>query len=178
MQEILISACLLGHAVRYDGLDNASRHPVLQRWLAEGRVQPFCPEVSGGLPTPRPAAEIEAALLGGAGGGAAVLLGERRVMTLGGDDVSAAFVQGARQGLALAQARSIRMAVLKDGSPSCGSSRIYDGSFESVRIAGAGVTAALLRQAGLEVFAETEWELAQACLERLEVQDRRPQPGP
>ncbi|MCV2351941.1 DUF523 domain-containing protein [Paucibacter sp. Y2R2-4] len=180
MQYVLVSACLLGHAVRYDGLDNASQHPVLLQWLQEGRVLPFCPEVSGGLPTPRPAAEIEAAEsalegLGAAqpalGGGEGVLKGARRVITLQGDDVSQAFVHGAQQGLALAQARGIRLAVMKDGSPSCGSTRIYDGSFASVRIPGAGVAAALQRSAGIEVFAETQWDLAKAALDRLETLD-------
>lgn len=84
LPKVLVSACLLGQPVRYDG--RASGHPdLLQRWQAEGRVVPLCPEVAGGLPTPRPPAEIP----GGQGG--EVLDGLAQVVTVSGEDVSAAF---------------------------------------------------------------------------------------
>ena len=88
MQKILVSRCLLGHRVRYDG---GAHGPFdqLQRWLDEGRVVALCPEVAGGLPTPRPPAEIR----GGQGG--AVLDGRQPVLTIDGEDVTAAFVDGA-----------------------------------------------------------------------------------
>ena len=90
MQKILVSRCLLGHHVRYDG---GAHGPLalLQRWQAEGRVVALCPEVAGGLPTPRPAAEIPS------GQGAQVLDGWLPVRTINGEDVTAAFVAGAEQ---------------------------------------------------------------------------------
>lgn len=123
VERILVSACLLGSRVRYDGGAKTSDDELLARWRAEGRLVRFCPEVEGGLPVPRPPAEIE-----GGAGGAAVLAGEARILTPEGDDVTAAFVSGARQALAVAQSRGVRVAILKEGSPSCGSLRIYDGS--------------------------------------------------
>lgn len=161
--KLLVSACLLGHAVRYDGGDKRCVDPILQRWLEESRVVPVCPELAGGLPVPRPAAEIEPA---GAGEGTLALLGRARVLEKSGVDVSAAFVAGAQQALALARAQGVRVAVLKQGSPSCGSARVHDGSFSGRLRGGQGVTAALLRQAGLRVFDETELAAADAWLRR------------
>ena len=92
MQKILVSRCLLGHRVRYDGGAHGP-FDLLERWQREGRVVALCPEVAGGLSTPRPPAEIP----GGQGG--QVLDGERPVLTVDGEDVSAAFLDGARQAL-------------------------------------------------------------------------------
>ncbi|MDZ3994808.1 hypothetical protein PspTeo4_36952 [Pseudomonas sp. Teo4] len=157
---MLVSACLLGQPVRYDG--RTSGHPdVLQRWQAEGRVVPLCPEVAGGLPTPRPPAEIP----GGQGG--EVLDGEVQVLTVSGEDVSAAFLAGARQALALVRQHGIGVAVLKSGSPSCGNRLTYDGTFSGVKVPGEGVTTALLRREGVLVFSELELEQAQQALARL-----------
>ena len=162
-EKILISACLLGERVRYDGGDKASPHPALERWAVEGRLVSVCPEVAGGLSIPRPPAEIQ-----GPGGGVAVLTGTVPVRTVHGQDVTAAFVAGARAALAAAERHGIRMAILKENSPSCGSSSIHDGSFAGVRIAGMGATTALLRAAGIEVFSETEIDAAVARLAELE----------
>lgn len=162
MQHVLVSACLLGQRVRFDGAHKQAHSDVLQRWLDQGRVVPFCPEVAGGLPVPRPAAEIARGA-----GGAQMLAGDARVLTRAGDDVSAAFVAGARQALALAQVHGIRVAVLKDGSPSCGAATIHDGTFTGTRIAGLGVTAALLREAGVQVFSELQFDEADAALAAL-----------
>lgn len=157
LPKVLVSACLLGQPVRYDG--RASGHPdLLQQWQAEGRVVPLCPEVAGGLPTPRPPAEIP----GGQGG--EVLDGAARVVTVGNEDVSAAFLAGARQALALVRQHGIRVAVLKAGSPSCGNRLTYDGSFSGVKVPGEGVTTALLRREGVLVFSELELEQAQQAL--------------
>jgi uncharacterized protein YbbK (DUF523 family) len=162
MQWVLLSACLAGQRVRYNAADISCDAPLLSRWRAEGRIIPFCPEVAGGLAVPRPAAEI-------AGGeGLHVLQGVVRVMDSSGADVSAAFISGAEQTLALAKARHIRLAVLKEGSPSCGSSLIYDGNFSGRRIAGAGVTAECLRQQGIRVFSELQLDEAEAFLLQLE----------
>ena len=159
---VLVSACLLGEAVRYDGDDRRCEHAILRRWLAEGRVVAACPEVAGGLPVPRAAAEIA-----GSHGGGGVLDGCARVVDRTGEDCTAPFVAGARQLLALAQARRIRVAVLKEGSPSCGSSRIYDGSFSARSLSGSGVACALLRRAGIEVFSEEQLAAADTCLDRI-----------
>ncbi|WP_287496659.1 DUF523 domain-containing protein [Pandoraea sp. CB10b_02] len=154
---ILVSGCLLGQPVRYDGRHAActSDAAILERWRAADLIVPICPEVAGGLPTPRAPAEIS-----GASSGEAVWRSLARVTDSTGADVSAAFLEGAQRALALAQVHRIRIAVLKEGSPSCGSSTIYDGSFRARKIAGEGVTAAWLRRHGIEVF--SEHALAQA----------------
>ncbi|WP_285419107.1 DUF523 domain-containing protein [Pseudomonas sp. efr-133-TYG-5] len=161
MQKILVSRCLLGHRVRYDG-GASGPFAVLERWIAEGRVVPLCPEVAGGLPTPRAAAEIPG------GQGAAVLDGLASVITTEGEDVSAQFLDGARQALALVQKHSIRLAVLKANSPSCGNLLTYDGTFSGVKVSGEGVTAALLRRHGVQVFSELELPEAAMALTQLD----------
>lgn len=161
MIRVLVSACLLGEKVRYNASDAAASSPVLARWLAAGRVVPFCPEVAGGLGVPRPAAEIRGQ------GGASVLDGTGRVVTGAGVDVTASFVEGASQALHRALLEDVRVAVLKDGSPSCGSSHVYDGSFTGTRIAGQGVTATLLERRGIRVFSERQFEEAAAYVEHL-----------
>ena len=139
---VLVSACLLGRTCRYDGRHNRDR--VLEDELAQRgeRALAFCPEEHGGLPTPRPPAWIEAQ------GAAAVLDGEARVLTESGRDVSAEFLAGARGALAACKEHGARRAYLKERSPSCGVSCTHvDGRATS----GPGVTAALLRRAGIEV---------------------------
>ncbi len=148
MERILVSACLLGRPVRYDGTGRLSDDPLFARWRQEGRLVAFCPEVGGGLPVPRPAAEI----CGGSGGD--VLDGRARVMTRAGDDVTEYFLDGARQALDRARSCGVRVAILKEGSPSCGSLRIHDGSFGGTKVPGSGVTTALLERHGIAVFAE------------------------
>jgi uncharacterized protein YbbK (DUF523 family) len=164
MQRVIVSSCLLGRPVRYAGDSAACDHPALVRWTADGRVIAFCPEVAGGLPAPRPPAEIEA----GAGGGVAVLTGGALVLDIRGRDVTAQFVDGARQAVVLARAEGVRIAVLKDGSPSCGSGYIYDGSFVGIKVPSLGITAAALQEAGVRVFSEHTIGEAAAYLERLE----------
>ncbi len=161
MHRILVSRCLLGHRVRYDGGAHGP-FDLLQRWQDEGRIVALCPEVAGGLPTPRPPAEI-------AGGqGAQVLDGAVRVLTDAGADVSAAFVAGAETALQLVRQHDLRIAVLKARSPSCGNLHNYDGSFSGRLVDGEGVTAALLRRHGVRVFNESQLLEAAAELARLE----------
>jgi uncharacterized protein YbbK (DUF523 family) len=159
MQHVLVSSCLLGAPVRYNGEHKRSDSAILARWVAEGRVVAVCPEMAGGLPVPRPAAEIASGA-----SGAAVLAGKAKVIDVRGNDLSAAFVAGARDTLLQAQALGIRVAVLKEGSPSCGSGYIYDGSFSGSKLNGHGVTAALLQSAGLRVFSEAQLAEAEAFL--------------
>jgi uncharacterized protein YbbK (DUF523 family) len=108
--------------------------------------------VAGGLPTPRPPAEIEAAQAGL--DGSAVLAGETRVLSSEGVDLTANFLDGARIALAVAQSLGIQQAILKSTSPSCGVGQIHEGRFEGLLVPGDGVTAALLKGAGIEVTTE------------------------
>lgn len=162
MERILVSACLLGRRVRYDGGAKTSADERLAEWRREGRLVAFCPEVQGGLPVPRPAAEIE-----GGAGGEAVLDGRARVLATDGSDVTAEFLAGARAALEAARKAGARLAVLKEGSPSCGVLTVYDGSFTGRRVAGRGVTTALLERHGIRVFDENHLDEAAACLAAL-----------
>lgn len=150
MKRVLVSACLLGERVRYDGKDKGVQHPVLARWLAEGRVVKVCPEVEGGLPVPRPPAEQQP---------------DGRIRTQAGDDVTDAFSRGASAALELVRMHGITVAVLKEGSPSCGSGFVYDGSFSRTHVEGGeGTTTRALRSAGVQVFSETQWDEAAQAL--------------
>lgn len=143
---ILVSACLLGMPTAYDGRGRPVEK--LIRLAALGRVLPLCPEVAGGLPTPRPPAEI----VGGSGGD--VLDGRARVLTAAGEDVTEAYIRGAEIALALVRRYGIRLAVMKARSPSCSPSGIYDGTHSRRLIPGEGVTVALLRREGVRVVSE------------------------
>lgn len=145
----LISACLLGQMVRYDG--GHCQVAVLQQLLATGQAIAFCPEVAGGLSTPRLPAEIVA------GDGLAVLAGQAQVLDSSGQDVTAAFIRGAERCLALAKQHQVSHVVLKANSPSCGSTQIYNGQFNGQKIDGQGVTAALLSQHGFAVLSEQQF---------------------
>ncbi|WP_214105082.1 DUF523 domain-containing protein [Acrocarpospora catenulata] len=149
MDRILVSACLLGSRVRYDGRAKTSDDAQLAAWRAEGRLVSFCPEVSGGLPIPRPPAEIEPGA-----DGLAVLDGKARVLTPTGDNVSQYFIIGAYRALDAARAANAVLAILKESSPSCGSLHHYDGTFTGHTTPGEGVTTALLTREGIPVFSE------------------------
>lgn len=134
--------------VAYDGQGR-----LVQRLLAlavQGRVVPFCPEVTGGLAIPRPSAEIVGA------SGEDVLDGRARVVTLAGEDVTEAYLRGAEAALVTAQRYGIAAAILKQRSPSCGSTCIYDGTHSGRLREGQGVTAALLRRHGMAVWSEED----------------------
>jgi len=147
---ILLSACLAGRPCAYDGRDR--RVEPLADILAAGRAVATCPEEDGGLPTPRPPAEIQ----GGDGGD--VLDGRARVIDIHGRDATAEYLAGARIALERALRHGCRRAVLKARSPSCGSRRIYDGSHSGRLRPGCGVACALLRRHGIEVASEEELE--------------------
>lgn len=142
----VISACLIGCRCRYDG--NAKAVDRFTRMVERGEAVFVCPEQLGGLSTPRPPAQI----VGGTGED--VLDGRAKVVTDGGVDVTDQFVKGAQEALRLAQLAGAKVAVLKERSPSCGSSLIYDGSFSGGKMPGNGVTAALLKRHGIEVYSE------------------------
>lgn len=148
--KILVSACLLGDPVRFDGQSKAIAHPLLALWQAQGRLVKLCPEIAGGLKTPRDAAEIHA------GDGLAVLQGTAHVSTVNQKDLSVHFVSGAQKALELVLSQGIKLALLKANSPSCGNDKIYNGQFNDTKINGMGVTAALLTQHGIRVYNETQ----------------------
>src|SRR5689334_6423987 len=161
MNRVLISACLLGEPVRYNGRDVPASHEILSRWHSEGRLVAICPEVTGGLAVPRPPAEILD------GDGLAVLENNAKVMTKSGEDVTAAFLKGAYAALAFARQHGCRVAILTEKSPSCGSSFIHDGTFSPGLRQGRGVTAELLEQNGVRVFNQHQLEQAANYLHRL-----------
>lgn len=151
--KILVSACLMGQAVRYDGRAKPLLHPVIETWRSEGRLVTICPEMSAGMMVPRPPAEIAEAA-----SGEDVLASKARVVELTGADVTEEFLLAAENAVALAREAGCRYALLIDGSPSCGSDFIYDGTFSGRKRAGNGVTAAALKAAGVEVFADRDIE--------------------
>lgn len=157
-EKILVSACLLGERVRYDGQTRLDEDGRWGRWEEEGRLVWVCPEVAGGLAVPRPAAEI----VGGTG--ADVLDGKARVKTAAGMDVTVAFLKGAEVALQTARRARATIAIFKARSPSCGSREIYDGTYQGRLQAGSGVTTALLERAGIVVFSEEELDAVETLL--------------
>jgi uncharacterized protein YbbK (DUF523 family) len=147
---VLISACLAGVACTH-AAEAKTRDWALQL-IADGRGVTVCPEVAGGLPIPRPEAEIVG------GGGADVLDGVARVRTVDGADVTENYVRGAEAAVAAAARSGATLAVLKARSPSCGCGAIYDGSYSGRLVEGNGVSAAALRRAGVEVIADEDVE--------------------
>ncbi len=147
---ILVSACLLGIACRYDG--KSCPNAKVNAFATRGEVIPICPEVAGGLPTPRLPAEIAGAMAGL--DGHAVLDGQTRVLRNDGADVTEPFIAGAQAALTTARRLGIRRAVLKADSPSCGAGRIHGGRFAGSFVSGDGVTAALLKRNGIQVSTE------------------------
>lgn len=162
MIRVLVSSCLLGNPVRYNGSDAPSDKKILNIWKREGRLVHFCPEISVGFPTPRPPAETVG------GDGNFVLTGSAKVFEDTGADVTEQFILGAKKALAFARAKEVQIAILTDGSPSCGSTYVYDGSFTGKTVPGKGVTAELLEQNGIRVFSEDQIEEALEYLRFLE----------
>ena len=140
MEKILISACLVGENTKYNGGNNLT--PYLEQLLEKYELVPFCPEVEGGLPTPRIPSEIY----------------KGRVINKEGKDVTKQFKEGAELALNICKYLQIKVAILKDQSPSCGSKEIHDGRFSGRLIKGKGITATLLEQNGIKVYSENEIE--------------------
>lgn len=133
-EKILVSACLLGLNCKYNGENNYSKK--IDEFLKDYEVIPICPEIMGGLPTPR----ISAERLG------------NKVITKDGKDVTKEYIKGANECLFLAKKYNVKKALLKSKSPSCGNEKIYDGSFSHTIIDGDGVTAELLKNNGIEII--------------------------
>lgn len=162
---VVVSACLYGCNCRYDGSSKPDRRIV--DWINIGaRVIFICPEQQGGQPTPRPDAEltggdgrqlVDEVMAGMEELTREVIVQETariRVREKDGTDVTEHFLEGARMSLLLARSCGSRVAVLKARSPSCGSERVYDGTFSKELVPGMGVTAALLQRSGLTVYNE------------------------
>tara|TARA_B110000881_G_C18573489_1_gene517051 strand:- start:1211 stop:1732 length:522 start_codon:yes stop_codon:yes gene_type:complete len=164
MNKILISACFLGQKVRYNGeIKSLIDMPVktneaqsviekqlflwqkLFHWQQEGRLFSICPEVIGGLSVPRDPAEINQ------------ITG--KVITINQVDVSEAFNIGAQHALDLCKRYNIKFALLKEFSPSCGSTSVYDGHFNGEKISGQGITSKLLIAHGIQVYSEQSFDL-------------------
>ena len=143
---ILVSACLAGFDVKYNGSHNLNEK--IKKWFEDNKVLPVCPEVLGGLSIPREPAEIVG------GEGEDVLDGQAKVITTSGIDVTEQFIKGAFETLKIAQECKATMVILKERSPSCGSSMIYAGEFNGTKKQGTGVTAALLKRNGIRVLSE------------------------
>lgn len=150
MRTILVSRCLLGAPCRYDGRCGRPLASLLAVHTGL-KLVPICPEVDGGLSTPRPAAEIAPGA-----DGHDVLAGRAGVFNTDGDDVTHAYVTGAHQAVVLAWQTGATQAFLRARSPSCGCRAHYDGRFSGHLASGPGVTAAALQQAGLTVADDSE----------------------
>lgn len=138
MENILVSACLLGIGCRYDGKHKAD--PAVLELREKYNLIPVCPEIYGGLPTPRTPSER---------------IGDR-VMMKDGADVTDNYNRGAMEALELCRIYGIKRAILKERSPSCGKGKIYDGSFSGALTDRHGVTAELLIASGITVYGESE----------------------
>ena len=151
--KILISSCLLGEDVRYDGNNSSvafnpnisfSLKELFMDILCDNEIYSFCPEVAGGLGVPRIPAEI--------------VKNDKPfiVQNEEGKDVTINFLLGAKKALDVCLEENIKVALLKANSPSCGNIKIYDGTFTNNLIDGQGLTARLLKEKGIEVFNETQ----------------------
>ena len=136
--KLLVSACLMGMGCRYDGKHN--QLPRLAELMKKHTCIPVCPEIFGGLPTPRPPAERQG----------------NKVVNDQGQDVTDAFVRGTAEVLRLADLYRCKAALLKERSPSCGSGQIYDGTFTKTLTEGDGLAAQLLKKKGLAVYGESQ----------------------
>ncbi|MBQ3014365.1 MAG: DUF523 domain-containing protein [Clostridia bacterium] len=138
MKNILVSACLLGEPCRYDGKSKPCERVIALKGTYN--LIPICPEVMGGLPTPRTPSEI---------------CGER-VLMKDGRDVTENYNRGAETALAIARENACTVAILKEKSPSCGSGLIHNGSFDGGLVEGDGITTQLLKQNCICVLGESE----------------------
>lgn len=138
MEKLLISACLIGDKVKYDGKSNYN--PKIKELLEKYELVPFCPEVEGGLSTPRAPSEIK----------------NDKVINIEGRDVTHQFEKGAELAYNICMYLGIKTVILKKLSPSCGSNEIYDGSFSHKIVEGNGITAQYLKTKGINVLTEDD----------------------
>ncbi|WKY47576.1 DUF523 domain-containing protein [Eubacteriaceae bacterium ES3] len=142
-EKILVSGCLLGMEINYQ--EKGSLVEELRQLLLKGQAIAVCPEVLGGLPTPRDCSEVR------------TVDGERKVFSIKGEDLTEVFKLGAERALDTAKVTGAKIAVMKSNSPSCGCGVIYDGSFQGKKVKGDGVTVELFKQNGITVITEEEF---------------------
>ena len=133
MENLLVSACLLGINCRYDGNNNLIDQ--LEQLKSRYNLIPVCPEILGGMPTPRLPVEIS----------------QGEVVNRNGENFTSQFHKGARETLKIAQVCECSKALLQQRSPSCGHGKIYDGTFTKTLIEGNGIAADLLEHAGIAI---------------------------
>lgn len=138
--KVLVSACLLGHNTKYNGKNNLIEKLISLKDKLEFVL--MCPEVEGGLSIPRTPAEIK----------------DNKVINKDNIDVTNNYLKGANLALKKALKDNIKVAIVKEKSPSCGKNFIYDGTFTNTLIKGQGVTTSLLVENGIKVFNENEIE--------------------
>lgn len=138
--KILVSACLCGVKCRYNGSDCVCNKPTFIKWQEEGRLIPVCPEVLSGLGIPRYPMEIS----------------RGRLITQLGEELTDQCMLGVQETLKIARDNQVALCVMKQNSPTCGCSVIYDGTFTGRRIPGEGMAAAALKKAGFTVISEDE----------------------
>jgi len=141
MKKILISACLVGDKCRYDGKGNYN--PLVEKLLEKYELVPFCPEVEGGLRTPRDPSEIQK---------------DGTVITIHKKDVTRQYDLGAEKALNICKYLGIELAVLKENSPSCGVHTVYSGNFDNRKVGGKGKTTEVLQRNGIRVISENDIE--------------------
>ena len=140
----IISGCLLGHDCKYNGGNN--RNEEIIKFCEQHRHVVVCPERAGKLPTPRPPAERQGS----------------RVVNIEGQDVTEAFINGARVSLKTClqladySGEKLEGAILKANSPSCGCGTIYDGTFSGTLTEGDGVFTEMLKKRGIKIITEKE----------------------
>lgn len=152
--KLLVSSCLLGQNVKYDGWNNQIHSEVFEQIISKCEVFTFCPEVEGGLSTPRAKAEIKS-------------FNPIKVETIESDDVTEAFVDGAQKLLELCLKENITIALMKSKSPSCGNNLIYNGAFDGTLIKESGVAARLLLENGIKVYNEKELTKLDEALKKI-----------
>ena len=138
MEKIMVSACLLGENCKYNGKNN--KNEKVLEYIKDKEVIPVCPESFGGLSTPRIPSEIK----------------DNIVINKEGIDVTKNFIEGANKVLEIAKKYNVKKAILKQKSPSCGSGKIYDGTFSGNIIIGDGITTRLLKENNIEVITEED----------------------
>ena len=132
--KIAVSACLLGHNCKYSGGNNLSRK-VLD-YIEGHEVIPVCPEVTGGMPTPRVPVELK----------------NGKAINRDGEDVTEFFLRGVEKTMKKLDGETIDLAILQSRSPSCGCKQVYDGSFTKTLIEGKGMFAQALAAAGIPMM--------------------------
>lgn len=145
--KIIVSGCLLGNNCKYNGGNNYNENVV--KFLENKDYIVICPEEMGKLTIPRVPSEIQYSKTADE-----VLKNEAKVLSKNGDDVTKYFIDGANKALEIAKRNNCKLAILKDGSPSCGSNYVYNGNFDGKKIIGKGVCAHLLEKNSIEVISE------------------------